>query len=116
MKRVYWVHRRGNIVLGEVLLAEGRGTDEELLQEAKDEAERAGLDISHGTLEIYEEEEIKMVKVNNRMIDFDAAVNLMDDEIREELHQELAPCTHQEFIDAYAKRHRERFGEEFTVN
>ena len=57
MKRVYWVNRKGNIVLGEVLLAEGLGTDEKLLQEAKDEAAKAGLDLSYGTLEIYEEED-----------------------------------------------------------
>lgn len=55
MKKVYWVHRKGRIVLGEVLLAEGLGTDEKLLQEAKDEAKRVSLDMSHGTLEIYEE-------------------------------------------------------------
>jgi|LSQX01.3.fsa_nt_gb hypothetical protein len=54
MKRVYWVNRKGGIVLGEVLLAEGHGTDENLLQEAKDEAAKAGLDLSYGTLEIYE--------------------------------------------------------------
>lgn len=29
-------------------------------------------------------------------IDFDAAVNLMDDDIRETIHNELAPCTEQE--------------------
>jgi len=57
MKRVYWVNRKGRIVLGEVLLAEGLGTDEKLLQEAKDEAAKAGLDLSYGTLEIYEEED-----------------------------------------------------------
>ena len=57
-----------------------------------------------------------MVQVNNHMVDFDAVIQLMDDEIREEIHQELAPCTKQEFVDAYVQRHREKFGEEFTVN
>jgi len=57
-----------------------------------------------------------MVQVNNHMVDFDAVVQLMDDEIREEIHQELVPCTKQEFVDAYVQRHREKFGEEFTVN
>jgi hypothetical protein len=28
----------------------------------------------------------------------------MDDEIREELHSQLAPCTHEEFIKAYLER------------
>ena len=37
-------------------------------------------------------------------IDFDAAVNLMDDDIRESVHRDLAPCTDQEFFDEYCKR------------
>jgi len=44
-------------------------------------------------------------------IDFDVAVQLMDDELREELHAALAPCTDQEFFDAYAKAFEEKFGE-----
>lgn len=47
--------------------------------------------------------------------DFDACVNLMDDEVREEVHAELAPCTDQEFFDAYCKAHEEKFGEEFEL-
>jgi hypothetical protein len=35
---------------------------------------------------------------------------LMDDDIRERLHGELAPCTDQEFIDAYTIAHREEYG------
>ena len=46
-------------------------------------------------------------------IDFPAAVQLMDDEIRERLHNELAPCTDQEFFDAYCEAHEEKYGEEF---
>lgn len=49
-----------------------------------------------------------------REIDYDAAVNLMDDELREEIAAEIAPCTDQEFIEAYARAHEERFGEEFA--
>lgn len=56
------------------------------------------------------------VLVNKELFDYDAVVNLMDDDLREELHLELAPCTNQEFVDAYVKRHAEKFGEEFTVN
>lgn len=48
-------------------------------------------------------------------VNFEAAVELMDDELREELHQELAPCTEQEFFDSYAKAHAEKFcGEGFA--
>lgn len=55
------------------------------------------------------------VTYNNTQVDFEAAVNLMDDEIREALHAELAPCTEQEFFDAYCKAHEEKYGEKFAV-
>lgn len=48
-------------------------------------------------------------------LDFDTAVILMDDEIRESLHTALAPCTNQQFFDAYAKAHEEKFGEEWEL-
>lgn len=48
-------------------------------------------------------------------IDYDAAVHMMDDELREEVHSDLAPCEPQEFIDEYAKRHAEKYdGEEWA--
>ncbi len=53
-----------------------------------------------------------MVKVKNSFgveIDFDAAVELMDDELREEIAEEFAPCSEQKFFDEYAKAHNERF-------
>lgn len=56
------------------------------------------------------------VKLNNEAVDFEEAVNLMDDEIREEVHRKMAPCSEQEFMDAYAKAHHEKYGEEFKVN
>lgn len=46
---------------------------------------------------------------------FDAAVALMDDEIREELHNKLAPCTEEEFLEAYIEAHFKKYGEEFTI-
>ena len=55
------------------------------------------------------------VTYNNAQVDFEAAVNLMDDEIREALHAELAPCTEQEFFDAYCKAHEEKYGEDFAI-
>ena len=48
-------------------------------------------------------------------VDFEVAVMYMDDEIREEIHNELAPCTDQEFFNEYAKRHEEKFGEEWEM-
>lgn len=41
---------------------------------------------------------------------FDVVKYFMDDDIREELHRNMAPCTNQEFFDAYAKAHKEKFG------
>ena len=32
---------------------------------------------------------------------WDAIVNLMDDEVRERVHAELAPCTEEEFLTRY---------------
>ena len=52
---------------------------------------------------------------NNTQVDFEAAVNLMDDEIREAIHTELVPCTEQEFFEAYCAAHEEKYGEEFAI-
>ena len=52
---------------------------------------------------------------NDSLIPFPAAVMLMDDEIREEVHADLAPCTDQEFFEEYCKRHLEKYGIEFVI-
>ena len=46
---------------------------------------------------------------------YDAAVNLMDDEIREELHMQMCPCSDLEFLEAYMQRHEEKYSEEFEI-
>ena len=56
-----------------------------------------------------------MVNVNGTEVSMDAAVMLMDDEIREAIHSDIAPCTEQEFVDEYCKRHFEKYGEDFIV-
>jgi len=43
-------------------------------------------------------------------------VNMMDDDIREELHHELAPCTEQEFFTAYENAHENRLGMEWELS
>lgn len=58
---------------------------------------------------------MKTVNYNGSKIDYEAAVMLMDDDIREKLHEEITPCTDQEFFDAYCKAHEEKYGEEFSV-
>lgn len=40
----------------------------------------------------------------------------MDEEIREEVAADLAPCTEQEFFTEYAKRHAEKYGEEWELD
>lgn len=55
------------------------------------------------------------VLLNGNLVDFDAAVNMMDDEIREKLHNKLAPCTDQEFMDAYVEAHEAKFNERFEI-
>jgi len=58
---------------------------------------------------------MKTVIVNGHEVDMDAAVNLMDDNIRDSLHGIMAPCGDQEFIDAYCAAHRDKYGIEFEV-
>lgn len=46
---------------------------------------------------------------------YDHAVNLMDDELCDELHDELGICYNQEFFDAYCKAYFNKYGEEFEL-
>ena len=58
-----------------------------------------------------------MITLNNKEIEFETAEAYMDAEIKERLHHEIAPCSEQEFVDAYIKAHAEKFdGEVFDIN
>lgn len=57
-----------------------------------------------------------VVNYLNSEINFAAAVNLMDDEIREYLNTPPAPSTPQEFFDEYCKKHFEKYGREFLLD
>ena len=46
---------------------------------------------------------------------FNAAVSLMDDDLRETIHAENAPCSDLVFLTVYIIRHQEQFNESFTV-
>lgn len=48
--------------------------------------------------------------------EWDSVVEMMDGEIRERLHMELSPCSIQEFFDAYAAAHSEKFGEQWELD
>lgn len=66
--------------------------------------------------QINEIEDTKMTAItdiNGKEIDFDAAVMLMDDDLREELHAEGIE-NEQEFLERYAAAHQKRFSEEFA--
>jgi hypothetical protein len=55
------------------------------------------------------------VLLNGEQVDFDVCVNLMDDELRELVHRDIAPCSDQQFLDEYCKRHFNKYGEDFTL-
>ena len=55
------------------------------------------------------------VILNGNIVDFDQCVNLMDDEIRENLHMEYGWASEQEFLDMYCQDHMQKFGKEFAL-
>lgn len=57
----------------------------------------------------------KVLNKNGAAIDFEAAVELMDDGIRERLHGDGYE-TEQEFFSAYEEVHEEEFGEEWELS
>ena len=52
---------------------------------------------------------------NLNLIDYELAVEFMDEDICQDLHNKLAPCTDQEFFDAYRQAHAEKFEEDFVL-
>ena len=58
---------------------------------------------------------IDALKIAPLLENWEATTAMMDDEIREEIHAKLAPCTKEEFLAAYMEAHEEEFGEEFTI-
>lgn len=59
-----------------------------------------------------------MTTVTNKYgveVDFEVAVNLMDDGIRERLYNFIAPCSKQEFFESYCLAHMCRFDEPFEL-
>ena len=59
---------------------------------------------------------MKVINMNGTEINYESAVELMDDEICESLNFEIAPCTEQEFFTAYEKAHAEKYGEEWELS
>lgn len=48
--------------------------------------------------------------------EFKALAILMDDEIREAVHYDLAPCTDEDFLAEYQRRHTAKYGQPLTTN
>lgn len=59
---------------------------------------------------------MKVINKNGYELDFASAVEYMDDDIREALHNEMAPCGEQEFFAAYEAAHAEKYGEEWELS
>ena len=55
------------------------------------------------------------VLLNNVSIDMDVIINLMDDEIREYLHNLGIYDDDQSFLNAYVQVHKSKFNEDFTI-
>jgi hypothetical protein len=58
----------------------------------------------------------QIVILDGKETDFAAAAMLMDDDIRERLHADMAPCTAQDFLDAYCRAHLTKYAEPFVVS
>lgn len=57
-----------------------------------------------------------VINLNGIEINFQAAIQLMDYEIREQLHDDLSPCDDQSFFTAYEFAHAEKFNEEWELS
>ena len=68
-----------------------------------------------GTVAFSDFPPITVTNQENHEIDYDAAVNDMDDEIREKLHARGYDDP-QEFFDDYCEAHEEKYGKEFIWN
>ena len=64
--------------------------------------------------EEYTEEAEAML--SNEAIAMNVIAEYMDGDLREELHNALAPCTDIEFLAAYLRKHKEKYGEDFEIN
>lgn len=56
-----------------------------------------------------------VINKNGTEVDFNASINMMDDEIREELHS-LGYGSEQDFFNAYETAHNEKFKKEWELS
>lgn len=85
------------------------------------------INIHSNTLhqEIYDKYAEELKKVENMLVVnkrtgqveyFETFEHYMDDELRERVAWELAPCSEEDFLDRYVYLHYETFAEEFVIN
>ena len=65
---------------------------------------------------LWERMDQPLVHIDGKLFDYDAVVNLMDDDIREELSRQLAPCLRQVFVDSYLEEHEKKYHDSFVIN
>lgn len=49
-------------------------------------------------------------------VDFGNAFHYMDDKLRDELHNKLAPCSEQKFFNTYKLAHENKFGKTWIAD
>ena len=59
---------------------------------------------------------MKVINACGTLVDYEVAVNLMDEEIVERLAEDFAPCTEQEFFRAYEQAHFEKYGTDWELS
>ena len=98
------------------------------IEDATEKAEAAGYDLTDEDWEAieqgfetmmeriaYYEKPVKVINAAGAEIDYETAVALMDDELREELHSK-GYDTEQEFFSAYESAHAAKYGEEWELS
>lgn len=58
----------------------------------------------------------KVYNQHGTEMEFNQAVNYMDQEIREKVHRDYAPCEESTFFSAYEKYHEIYLGEEWELS
>ncbi|MBJ2355830.1 hypothetical protein [Sphaerochaeta sp. S2] len=63
---------------------------------------------------LYYEEAVKIL--NNAQWKMEPIAELMDDEIRETLHNEISPCSDLLFVEIYLEQHEKKYGVKFDFS
>jgi len=92
-----------------------RSTDKDMLMHEYDLTEEQAEELC-GDLEAVEDYLGKVVDEDGYEVNYEGAVALMDDEIREAVHFKLGSCSNQAFYNAYCEEHFKKYGEHFEVN